>query len=354
VRRADRSFRLAELAALVGAELHGDPERRVDGIATLQDAGTGDVSFLANRRYRAELAATRASAVILQPADLAACPTDALISTNPYLTYARVADLLFPIPPVVGGVHTSAVVAPGARIDATAWVGPLCVVEDGAEVGAGVYLGPGSLVGADSRIGEGTRLVARVVVWNASVIGRRCVIHPGAVIGSDGFGNANDDGRWVKVPQLGRVVIGDDVEIGANTTLDRGSLRDTVVADGVRLDNLIQVGHNVTIGEHTAAAAFVGISGSTSIGRRCTLGGSAGFAGHLTIADDVHVTGMAMVTHSLREPGSYSSGIPAVPSREWRRNVARFQHLDELSRRVKALEAAIGATDGAGEPGTGD
>jgi UDP-3-O-[3-hydroxymyristoyl] glucosamine N-acyltransferase len=174
------------------------------------------------------------------------------------------------------------------------------------------------------------------------------------VIGSDGFGNANDDGRWVKIPQLGRVVIGDDVEIGANTTLDRGSLRDTVIADGVRLDNLIQVGHNVTIGEHTAAAAFVGISGSTVIGRRCTLGGAAGLAGHLTIADDVHVTGMAMVTHSLREPGRYSSGIPAIPNREWRRNVARFQRLEELARRVKALEAAIGATDGPREPRTGD
>jgi UDP-3-O-[3-hydroxymyristoyl] glucosamine N-acyltransferase len=243
-------------------------------------------------------------------------------------------------------VHPSAVVAPGARIDATAWVGPLCVVEDGAEIGPGAHIGPGSLVGAGSRIGAGTRLVARVVVWNASVVGARCILHPGAVVGSDGFGNANDGGRWVKVPQLGRVVIGDDVEIGANTTVDRGSLRDTVIADGVRLDNLIQVGHNVIIGAHTAAAAFVGISGSTVIGSRCTLGGAAGFAGHLTIADDVHVTGMAMVTHSLHEPGSYSSGIPAIPSREWRRNVARFQHLDELTRRVRALEAGLGGAAG--------
>lgn len=354
MRRADRSYRLADLAAHVAAELRGDPDRLIHGVATLEDAAAGDISFLANRRYRAELETTGASAVVLQAADSAACPVDALITPNPYLAYARIADLLFPVPAVAGGVHPTAVVAVGARVHATAWVGPLCVVEDGVEIGPGAFVGPGCLVGADSRIGAGTRLVARVVVLNGSVIGRRCVIHPGAVIGSDGFGNANDAGRWVKVPQLGRVVIGDDVEIGANTTVDRGSLRDTVIGDGVRLDNLIQVGHNVTIGEHTAAAAFVGISGSTVIGSRCTLGGAAGFAGHLTVADDVHVTGMAMVTHSLREAGAYSSGIPAIPSREWRRNVARFQHLDDLARRVKALETAIGATAVADEPGTGD
>jgi UDP-3-O-[3-hydroxymyristoyl] glucosamine N-acyltransferase len=348
MRRADRSHRLADLAAHAAAELRGDPNLPIQGLATLEDARAGDIAFLANRRYRAQLATTRASAVILQAADAEACPVDALIAANPYLAYARIADLLFPTPAVAGGVHPSAVVAPGAKVDATAWVGPLCVVEDGVVIGPGAFLGPSCLVGADSQIGAGTRLVARVVVWNGSVIGQRCIIHPGAVIGSDGFGNAMDSGRWVKVPQLGRVVVGDDVEIGANTTIDRGSLRDTLIGDGVRLDNLIQVGHNVRIGEHTAAAAFVGISGSTSIGRRCTLGGAAGFAGHLTIVDDVHVTGMAMITHSLNEPGAYSSGIPAIPSREWRRNVARFQHLDELARRVKALEAALGAAAGLG------
>lgn len=354
MRRAARSYRLADLAAHAAAELRGDPDRQIRGVATLEDAGTGDVAFLANRRYRSQLAATKASAVILQAAESVACPVDALITDNPYLAYARIAELLFPTPAVAGGVHPTAVVAPSAQVDPTAWVGPLCVVEDRVVVDAGAFLGPGCLVGADSRIGAGTRLVARVVVWNASIIGRRCLIHPGAVIGSDGFGNANDGGRWVKVPQLGRVVIGDDVAIGANTTVDRGSLRDTVIGNGVRLDNLIQVGHNVTIGEHTAAAAFVGISGSTEIGRRCTLGGAAGFAGHLTIADDVHVTGMAMVTHSLREPGSYSSGIPAISNREWRRNVARFQHLDELTRRVKALEERLAARDRGGEADAGN
>jgi UDP-3-O-[3-hydroxymyristoyl] glucosamine N-acyltransferase len=253
-------------------------------------------------------------------------------------------------------VMAGAVVAASARVDSTAWVGPLSVIEDGVEIGPEVYVGPGCVVGKDSRIGAGTRLVARVAVVNGSVIGERCILHPGAVVGSDGFGNANDAGRWVKVPQIGRVVIGDDVEIGANTTIDRGSLKDTVIGDGVRLDNLIQVGHNARIGDHTAAASFVGISGSTQIGSRCTLGGAAGFAGHLTIADDVHFTGMAMVTHSIREPGVYSSGIPAIPNREWRRNVVRFQHLDALTRRVKALEAALGVAGGShdGDVGKGD
>lgn len=354
MRRADRSVRLADLAAHVAGELRGDPDLPIRGVATLEDAEAGDIAFLANRRYRGQLAATRASAVILQAADAAACPAAALIAANPYLAYARIADLLFPTPSFAGGVHPSAVVAADAQVDATAWIGPLCVLEAGVVVGPGAYLGPGCLVGAGSRIGAGTRLVARVVVWNGSVIGQRCLFHPGAVIGSDGFGNANDAGRWVKVPQLGRVVIGDDVAIGANTTVDRGSLRDTVIGDGVRLDNLIQVGHNAKIGEHTAAAAFVGISGSTEIGRRCTLGGSAGFAGHLTIADDVHVTGMAMVTHSLREPGVYSSGIPAIPNREWRRNVTRFQHLDELTRRVRDLEERLAATDRGGDADAGN
>jgi len=349
--RAEHSHRLADLAAHAGAELHGDPDCEIQGVATLEDGEPGDIAFLANRRYRSHLATTRASAVILKPADRAACPVAALVTDNPYLAYARIADLLFPAPAFSGGVHLSAVVAASARVDSTAWVGPLCVIEDGVEIGPEVYVGPGCVVGKDSRIGAGTRLAARVAVVNGSVIGQRCVLHPGAVVGSDGFGNANDAGRWVNVPQLGRVVIGDDVEIGANTTIDRGSLKDTVIGNGVRLDNLIQVGHNVRIGEHTAAAAFVGISGSTQIGSHCTLGGAAGFAGHLMIGDNVHFTGKAMVTHSISEPGVYSSGIPAIPNREWRRNVARFQHLDGLVRRVKALEAALALAGGPGEGG---
>jgi UDP-3-O-[3-hydroxymyristoyl] glucosamine N-acyltransferase len=336
------SRRLGELAASAGVELQGDPDREIRGVATLDCAEAGDIAFLANRRYRGELSTSRAGAVILQAADRAHWHGDALVTKNPYLAYARVADLLHPWEAPPPGTHPSAVVSQSARIDAAAVIGPLCVVEDGVEIGPGVHLGPGCIVGEGTRIGADTRLVARVTVLHQCVIGARCILHPGAIIGSDGFGNANDGGRWVKVPQLGRVVIGDDVEIGANTTVDRGSLRDTVISDGVRLDNLIQVGHNVIIGEHTAAAAFVGISGSTTIGRRCMLGGAAGLAGHLSIADDVFVTGMAMVTHSLREPGAYSSGIPATPNREWRRNVARFQHLDDLARRVRALEAALG------------
>ena len=352
--RAARSFRLADLAARIGAEVQGDPERELCGLATLDTAQPDELAFLSNSRYRSQLAASRAGAVILRAADRPHWAGDALVSANPYLAYARAADLLFPTMRPDPGIHPTAVLAASARVDSTAVVGPLCVIDDEAEIGPGVWLGPGCLVGRGARLGAGTRLVARVTIMEDCIIGARCILHPGAIVGSDGFGNAADGERWVKVPQLGRVVIGDDVEIGANTTVDRGSLRDTVIGDGVRLDNLIQVGHNVTIGEHTAAAAFVGISGSTTIGRRCTLSGAAGFAGHLSIADDVHVTGMAMVTHSLREPGAYSSGIPAMPNREWRRNVARFQHLDELARRVKALEAALGAATGDGAAMGGD
>ena len=339
---ATRSFRLFDLAACAGAELQGDPDRRIRGLATLETAGPDDVAFLANRRYRGQLVDCRAGAVILQSADRAAWSGDALVTSNPYLAYARVADLLFPAAAPAPGVHPSAVVAASARVDSTAAIGPLCVVEDGVEIGPGAQLGPGCIVGQGTRIGTGTRLVARVTVLHQCVIGARCILHPGAIIGSDGFGNANDGGRWVKVPQLGRVVIGDDVEIGANTTVDRGSLRDTVIADGVRVDNLIQIAHNVEVGEHTAMAAFAGVSGSTRIGRHCTLAGASGLVGHITLADNVHVSGMTMVTHSLQEPGGYSGNVPAMPNREWRRNVARFNHLDELTRRVRALEAHLG------------
>jgi UDP-3-O-[3-hydroxymyristoyl] glucosamine N-acyltransferase len=228
-------------------------------------------------------------------------------------------------------------------VDSTAWIGPTAVVEEGAEIGARVFVGPGCIVGADCRIGEDSRLVARVTLSEGTQVGKRVLIHPGAVIGREGFGFAKDGEQWVRIPQLGRVRLGDDVEIGANTTVDRGALEDTVIADGAKLDNLIQIGHNCLIGENTAMAACSGISGSTRIGRNCTIAGAVGMAGHLEIGDDVHFTGMAMVTRSFVEPGSYSSGIPAMPSGEWRRNVARFRHLDELSRRLKQLEARVAA-----------
>lgn len=318
---------LGELAARIGAELDGDPAARVERVATLDRAGAGELSFLYDRRYRRFLAVTGATAVILAPQDRGDCPVAALVTDDPYLGYARAAALLHPPPAARPGLHPAAVVSPRARVAPSAHVGARAVVEDGAEIGERVELGAGAFVGADAVIGEDTRLGAAVVICRGVRIGRRCLLHPGAVIGADGFGFARDGGRWVKIPQLGSVHVGDDVEIGANTTIDRGTLRDTVIEDGVKIDNLVQIGHNCRIGAHTAIAGCAGISGSVDIGRRCMIGGGVGIAGHLHIADDVVITGMSMVTKSIREAGVISSGWPARSSREWRREVAALRAL---------------------------
>ena len=316
-----------------GLGLRGEPGLRVSRVATLSHADPGSLSFLANPHYRKQMESTRATAVLVTPEDAQACPVAALIDPNPYLAYARIAELLHPqAPAAAAGIHPSAVVAADARIAASATVGPLSVIEGGAEIGERVFVGPGCIVHRGARVGADTRLTARVTLCAAVRIGQRCILHPGAVVGSDGFGFAPDGGRWVKVPQVGSVQVGDDVEIGANTTIDRGAIDDTVVEEGVKLDNQIQVGHNVTIGAHTAIAGCVGISGSSSIGRRCMIGGGVGIAGHLTIADDVVLTGYTLVTGSIKSSGSYSSGMPAVESRMWRRMVARLRRLERKER----------------------
>ena len=291
------------------------------------------MSFLANPRYRKQLDATRATAVLLSTTDADRCPVAALIDPNPYLAYARIAALIHPQPVAQAGIHPSAVIAAGARIARSATVGPLAVVEEDVELGERVYVGSGCVVQRGARIGADTRLSARVSVCERVQIGERCILHPGAVIGADGFGFAADSGAWVKVPQVGSVRIGDDVEIGANTTIDRGAIDDTVVEHGVKLDNQIQVGHNVSIGAHTAIAGCTGISGSTAIGRRCMIGGMVGFAGHLTIADDVVVTGCSLVSASIKQAGTYSSGMPTVETRAWRRMVAQLRRFGEKERR---------------------
>jgi UDP-3-O-[3-hydroxymyristoyl] glucosamine N-acyltransferase len=327
-----QDFSLGELAVRFGLELRGAPEIRVSHVATLAQAREGSLSFLANSRYRRSLRETRASAVILEPTEAQACPVAALITPNPYLMYARIASLFHPEAAVAPGIHPSAVVADGARIAASAAVGPLAVIEANADIGERVQIGPGCIVQAAARIGADTRLIARVNVYAGVQIGERCILHAGVVIGADGFGFASDRGAWVKVPQVGTVRIADDVEIGANTTIDRGAIEDTVVEQGVKLDNQIQVGHNVTIGAHTAIAGCTGISGSTTLGQRCRIGGMVGFAGHLTIADDVVVTGCSLVSASIREAGSYSSGMPTVPTRAWRRMVASLRRLGQRER----------------------
>jgi len=323
---------LGELAVRFGCELRGDPDRRITGVGTLAGASAGDLAFLANPRYRRFLAETRAAAVVLEPAYADQCPVDALLVNDPYACYARIAASLYPAPAAAPGIHPSAVVHPAARIDPLASIGPLVVIEDGAEIGARAVIGAGSLVQGRASVGADTRLVARVTLCERVVIGERCLLHPGVVIGGDGFGFAPDHGTWLKVPQIGTVRIGNDVEIGSNTTIDRGAIEDTVIDDGVKLDNQIQVGHNVRIGAHTVIAACAGISGSVTIGRRCMIAGAVGIAGHLTICDDVMITGLSLVSSSVRKPGVYSSAIPIQEAAVFRRNVARFRNLDRLLR----------------------
>jgi UDP-3-O-[3-hydroxymyristoyl] glucosamine N-acyltransferase len=335
------AWTLHDLAAAIGAELRGDGAIRVDHIAPLNQADATALSFLTSAKYRDHLAQTQAAAVILKPVDAAHFSGPALLMEDPYLGYARAAQTMFPEAMVTPGVHPSAVVDASAKIDPSAHIAANAVIAAGAQVAADAYIGPLSYVGEACVVGAGSRLVARVTLLGRSVVGRECLLHAGCVIGDDGFGFARDGATWVKIPQLGRVVLGDQVEVGNNTTIDRGALGDTVIEDGVKLDNLIQVAHNVRIGENSAFAAQVGIAGSTRFGARCTVAGQAGVAGHLQIADDVHFTGQAMVTKSIGEAGVYSSGLPAEANRKWRRTVARVHGLEQLQARVEALEAAL-------------
>ena len=329
---------LGTLAERLGLELQGDASLTIERVATLQHAGPASISFLANSKYRRYLQDTRASAVVLGAEDAAACPVAALISSNPYATYARVASLLYPMPVPQQGIHPSASVDPSAQVAPDAWIGPQTVVEKDAIIGTGVQIGPACVIGAGVEIGAHSTLHARVTLCHQVRIGQRVLLHPGVVIGSDGFGIANDQGRWLKVPQVGSVVLGDDVEIGANTSIDRGAVEDTILEEGVKLDNQIQVGHNVHIGAHTAIAGCVGIAGSARIGRHCAIGGGAGILGHLEIADHVQITAMSLVTKSIPEAGVFSSGLPAQPTPVWHRITARLRQLDAFSRRLRILE----------------
>lgn len=321
-------FSLGELAVRFGLTLRGEPQLKIRSVATLSRAEPGSLSFLANSRYRRQLDSTRATAVLVSAEDEGHCPVAALIHPNPYLAYARIASLLHPTSSPMPGRHPSAVIGSGARIAPSANIGPLAVIEDEAEIGDRVSIGPGCIVQRGARVGADSVLVSRVNLYPGVILGERCILHSGAVVGADGFGFALNSGSWVKVPQVGSVRIGDDVEIGANTTIDRGAIDDTVVENGVKLDNQIQVGHNVVIGAHTAIAGCTGISGSAVIGQRCMIGGMVGIAGHLSIADDVVVTGCSLVSASIKKPGSYSSGMPTVETRLWRRMVAHLRRLD--------------------------
>jgi UDP-3-O-[3-hydroxymyristoyl] glucosamine N-acyltransferase len=316
-------------------------------VGSLSHTGPRAVTFLANPKYVEHLKDTRAGAVILDAKSASQSPVAALVAANPHATYARVATLLHPDPPLHPGVHAKAAVAASARVDAGAEVAAQAFVGERARIGARCFIGPGCVIEADAVVGDDTRLVANVFIGRQARLGARCIVQPGAVIGGDGFGFAPEKGTWVKVPQIGSVTVGDDVEIGANTTIDRGALEDTVIEEGVKIDNLIMIAHNCRIGAHSALAACVAIAGSSVVGKRCILGGKVGLTGHITLCDDVVVLGTSFISHNITKPGVYSSALPSEEAGVWRRIVARIKRLDAMARRQRALEKHVGfsATD---------
>jgi UDP-3-O-[3-hydroxymyristoyl] glucosamine N-acyltransferase len=335
-------YTLADLVKGLDVTLKGDPACKVDGVCTIQQAQAGRITFLTNPLYKKYLSTTQAAAVILLPEEAAACPVNALISRDPYYTYSQIAAFFVDKPKVAAGIHPTAVIGKHCQIASSAAVGACCIIGDHVKLAANTIVESGCVVGSFSEIGEASHLHANVTLYHKILIGKRVLIASGTVIGSDGFGIAKHQGAWHKVPQLGRVVIEDDVEIGANCTIDRGAIEDTVIEKGAKLDNLIQIGHNVRVGAYSALAGCVGISGSTAIGKNCLIGGGTGFAGHLTIADNVMITGMSAVTKSIRMAGVYSSGVGGlVTNKEWQKNSARLHRLDQLMERVKSLEAML-------------
>jgi len=335
------TYRLKELVERFGGEFHGDGECQVSAAATLQSAGQGDITFLSNSAYRKYLPKTNASIVIIRKSELQDCKVNAWVVDDPYIIYARVAQLLYPLSNVNQGIHPSAIVDSGCNVDGSALVSAQCYIGSNSTIAEDVFIGPGCVIENDCYVGASSRLVANVVIRNGTVLGERVILHPGSVIGADGFGFANDSGAWVKIPQIGVVEIGDDVEIGANTTVDRGALGNTIIDEGVKLDNQIQIAHNVHLGAHTAIAACTAIAGSTVIGKRCAIGGCVGIAGHLNIVDEVQITAMSFVINSIEKSGTYSSGIPAEENRQWRKNTVRIKKLEDYERRLRELENIV-------------
>jgi len=333
-------YRLADIVERFGGKILGNPQTAISQVATLESAGVLHISFLAHRKYRKQLAGTGAGAVILGKADSKLTELPRIVCGDPYLYFAKVSALLNPPQAVKSGVHRTAVVERGTRIPVSASIGAGVYIGRGVRLGKDTVIGPGCQIGDGAQIGAGSRLHARVTIYSACRLGERALLHSGAVVGADGFGIALERDRWQKIPQIGTVVIGDDVEIGANTCIDRGALDDTLIGDGVKLDNLIQIGHNVHIGAHTAIAGCTGIAGSTRIGKHCMIGGAASIVGHLDIADRVVILAGAVVTRSILQAGTYG-GHPAQDNRSWTHNVARLRHLDALRERVRNIEQQL-------------
>lgn len=332
---------LAELAEKLEAKLHGDGSVVVSSIAGMDKAGDSDITFLSSSKYRQHLEQCNASAVMVKEADLPYCQTNALVVRDPYLAYALVAQILDTTPTAAAGISPSAYIADDAVLGEGVAVGHNAVVESGAVLEAGVQVGAGCFIGKNAKIGTKTKLWANVSIYHDVVIGDNCLVQSGTVIGSDGFGYANDRGTWVKIPQLGSVRIANNVEIGASCSIDRGALDDTIIGEGVILDNQLQIAHNVVIGDKTAIAGATTIAGSTSIGKSCVIGGACVINGHINITDGVHITGMGMVMRSISEPGVYSSGIPLQTNKEWRKTAARTHRIDDMHKRLKTVEKKL-------------
>ncbi len=312
---------LGQIAARLGGRVAGDPATAVRQVGSLEQALAGEITFFSGPKYQAKLAQTHASAVVLAPESEALTALPRIVCDAPYLYFARLSQLFNPLTVQPEGVHPSAVVSPGARL------------------GARVSIGAGCVIGDEVSIGDDSCLYPRVVVYPKCSLGKRVIVHSGAVIGADGFGLAQDEaGRWVKIPQIGGVRIGDDVEIGANTTIDRGAMDDTIIEEGVKLDNQIQIGHNVRIGAHTAMAGCAGVAGSAHIGRHCTIGGAAVILGHLTLADHVHISAATVISRSIRQPGTYTGVFPFDDHESWTHNTALVRRLADLAERLRALE----------------
>lgn len=344
--KTGRSYRLDELATLLGAELRGDPSCTIEGIATLDDATSGQLSFFANPRYLDSLRSTRASAVLVSPSHADDAPCSALVLDNPYLGYAVVSRSFEPIDAFIAGYASGVQVDPSAQVSDSAQLCANVIIGADTVIEEGVYIGPNTVIGARCRIAANTRINANVTLYADIKVGSDSIIHSGAVIGADGFGFAPKKGKWVKISQLGGVTIGQNVEVGAGTTIDRGALADTIIEDGVKLDNQIQIAHNATIGEDSAIAGCTAIAGSTKIGARCTIAGGVGVVGHLNIADGTHITAMSLVSKSVTKADAYSSGTGLMPYKQWKRSVVRFRQLDDLAKRLKSLEEKIDRSKG--------
>lgn len=339
----DEGYTLQELAEHTGSSLQGNPQLRLRAVAPVEQAQAGEISYIRNAKYSRYLESSQASALIL-PLDLAEnYQGNCLVSQNPYLAYAKAVTLLHASSLAPAGIHPTAVIASDAVMAETCSIGSHAVIEAGSSIANGATIEAGCVIGRNCHIGEGSHLHANVTLYEGTVIGKRCIIHSGAVLGADGFGFAPDGKTWFKIPQVGHVVLGDDVEIGANTCVDRAAMGVTRIGDGVKLDNLIQIGHNVQIGEHTAMAACTAVAGSVQIGRYCQIAGMSAIAGHLSIADNVVVTGTSLVSHSITKPGVYSSGTTIVENTVWRKNAVRFNQLDKLARRLQELEKQLAA-----------